>query len=249
MDAAFKDHFSTHSADYASFRPTYPPALADYLASLTPRHDLALDCGCGNGQLSVLLADRFTKVVATDASAQQIAQAQRHARVAYRQARAETTGLADQSADLITVAQAAHWFDLDAFYAEVRRMLRPGGAIVLITYGVTETDREIRRCVGHFYKDVIGPYWPPERRHVEDGYRTLPFPFREEEAPPLAIEREWTADDLVGYVSTWSASINAVAALGRAPLDDFAADLRAVWGAPEAKRKIRWPLSLRVGRL
>jgi SAM-dependent methyltransferase len=249
MDAAFKDHFSTRSADYATFRPTYPPALADYLASITPRHDLALDCGCGNGQLSTLLADKFTQVIATDASAQQIEKAQRHERVVYRQARAEATGLADASADLVTVAQAVHWFDLDAFYAEVRRVLRPGGAIVLITYGVNETDRAIKKVIAHYYTDVVGRFWPPERQHVETGYRLLPFPFREETAPPLAIERSWTLDDLVGYVETWSASINAVAALGRAPIEEFAGNLRAVWGAPDLRRTIRWPLSLRVGRI
>jgi SAM-dependent methyltransferase len=249
MDAAFKDHFSTRSADYAAFRPTYPPALVDYLAGITARHDLALDCGCGNGQLSTLLAERFTQVIATDASAQQIEKAQRHARVDYRQARAEATGLADASVDLVTVAQAVHWFDLDAFYAEVRRVLRPGGAIVLIAYGVSETDREIKKVIAHYYTDTVGRFWPSERQHVETGYRLLAFPFREETAPPLAIERSWTLDDLVGYVETWSASINAVAALGRAPIEEFAGNLRAVWGPPDFRRTIRWPLSLRVGRI
>lgn len=249
MGEAFKDHFSARSSDYATFRPTYPPALVDYLASLTRTHDLALDCGCGNGQLSCLIAEHYARVVATDASAQQIDKAERHPRVEYRVARAEATGLDAGSVDLLTVAQAAHWFDLDAFYAEVRRVLRPGGAIVLITYGVTETDRDIKQVVAHFYREVVGPFWPPERHHVESGYRSLPFPFREETAPPLAIERQWSADDLIGYVGTWSASISAEAALGRAPFEKFAQDLRAAWGDPNLRRLIRWPLSLRIGRI
>ena len=250
MNATFKDHFSNFSTEYATFRPTYPVALADYLASLAEKHETVLDCGCGNGQLSLLLAEKFAKVIAVDASAEQLAQAGRHERVEYRRALAHESGLPDASVDLVTVAQAAHWFDLDAFYAEVRRVLRPGGALVLITYGgVNETDRDIRRAIAHFYTDVLGRFWPPERRHVESGYRSLPFPFREEEAPPLAIERSWTADDLVGYVSTWSAAKHAQAELGDAPIAQFAADLRAVWGPPGARREIRWPLSLRVGRV
>jgi SAM-dependent methyltransferase len=245
----FKDHFSTHSAGYAAYRPTYPMALVDFLAVTAPARTLALDCGCGTGQLSVLLAARFERVVATDASASQIASAAAHERVEYRAARAEDSGLADGSADLITVAQAAHWLDLDRFYEEARRVAKPGAVLALITYGVLHVEGDIDRVVQRFYYDTIGPYWPPERRHVEAGYRTLPFPFDEIRTPDLAIDVSWRLPDLLGYVDTWSAVREAEKALGRSPLDAFAHELGDRWGAPETRRRVKWPLSLRVARL
>lgn len=246
---SFNDHFSTRSGDYAAYRPTYPRALVDYLADLCRRTDLALDAGCGTGQLSVLLADRFNRVIATDASAQQVAKAQTHERVEYRVARAEQSGLAAASADLITAAQAAHWFDLDAFYADVRRVGKPGAVLALITYGVIEAEPDIDPLIRRFYKDVVGPYWPPERRHVEEGYRSFAFPFEEWTAPPLAIEVQWQASDLIGYVDTWSAVRGLEKAQGREPMEEFQRELQALWGEPQRRRLIRFPLSLRVGRL
>ena len=247
---AFKDHFSTHAAGYAAYRPTYPVALVDYLASLPGALDVALDCGCGTGQLAVLLAGRFNRVVATDASAQQIANAERRDGVEYRVAPAERSGLADASVDLITVAQAAHWFDLEAFYAEVRRIARPQAALALITYGVLHVDEpESETILQNFYANIVGPYWPPERRHVEEGYRSLPFPFTEIDAPPLAIEVSWTLPDLLGYVDTWSAVRGAERAVGRASIEAFRAELTRAWGDPQRRETIRWPLSLRVGLL
>ena len=165
----FKDHFSARSAEYAAYRPTYPRALVDYLAGLCERTEQALDAGCGTGQLAVLLADRFDHVIATDASAQQIEKAEAHERVEYRVAPAEQSGLTEQTVDLITAAQAAHWFDLPAFYAEARRVGKPGAILALVTYVVVQADPEIDPTIQHFYKDVVGPYWPPERRHVEEG--------------------------------------------------------------------------------
>ena len=246
---SFKDHFSARSADYAAHRPTYPRALVDYLASLCDRADVALDVGCGTGQLSVLLAERFPWVIATDASAQQIAQAEPRDNVEYLVATAASSGLPDGSVDLVTVAQAAHWFDLPAFYAEARRVGRPGAVLALITYGVLRADRDVDPVVQHFYNDVVGPYWPPERRHVEEGYRSFDFPFDEVVAPPLAITVEWRAADLVGYADTWSAVRGAEAALGTSPIPAFAQALAAVWGDPDRRRTIRFPLSLRVGRM
>src|SRR5689334_22090747 len=153
----FKDHFSSRSADYAAYRPTYPRAVADYLASLCPAPDVALDVGCGTGQLSVLLAENFRSVVATDASARQIESAVPHPRVDYRVAAAERSGLPDRSVDLVTAAQAAHWFDLPAFYAEVRRVGKAGAVLALVTYGVVQADPEVDPVIQRFYKDVIGP--------------------------------------------------------------------------------------------
>jgi SAM-dependent methyltransferase len=246
---SFKDHFSSRSADYAAYRPTYPGALADYLAGLCAKHDAALDVGCGTGQLSVLLAERFGRVVATDASAQQIEKAELHGRVQYRVAPAEHSGLPDASVDLITAAQAAHWFDLPAFYAEVRRVGQPGAVLALITYGVVQADPEVDPVIQHFYKDVVGPYWPPERRHVEEGYRAFDFPFCEFAGPPLAIEVHWRAADMIGYADTWSAVPAAEKVLGREPVEDFRRTLLDAWGDPERHRTIRFPLSFRIGRI
>jgi ubiquinone/menaquinone biosynthesis C-methylase UbiE len=202
----FKDHFSGHSAEYAARRPTYPPALVDFLADLAPGHELALDCACGSGQLSTLLASRFARVVATDASAQQIASAAPHPGVEYQTARAEESRLPDASADLLTVAQAAHWLDLDLFYVEARRVARPKGVLALITYNMLHTgNAEADRRVGRFYGATVGPYWPFERRIVEDGYRSLRFPFEEIAPPALEMEAFWSLDDLAGYIDTWSA--------------------------------------------
>ena len=246
----FKDHFSANSAKYAANRPTYPRALIDFLADIAPGHEQALDCGCGSGQLSTLLAARFNRVFATDASAQQIANATPHERVAYRTAPAEQSGLPEGSVDLITVAQAAHWLDLKAFYAEVRRVGRPNAILALITYGVVHVeDDETNAVMQRFYYETIGPYWPPERRHVEDGYRSLPFPFVEIEAPPFAIELTWGIDDLIGYTETWSAVRVAEMAVGCQPINTFRAELTRTWGPPEAKKSVRWLLSLRIGRV
>jgi len=245
----FKDHFSTGSAGYAAYRPSYPPKLIDELAKVSPGRSLALDCGCGTGQLSVLLADHFDKVVATDASAPQIEKAQPHDRVQYRAALAEESGLLEGSVDLITVAQAAHWLDLEKFYGEVRRVARPNGVVALITYGVLHVEGDAEPIVQRFYYETVGPYWPPERRHVENGYRSLPFPFREIQLPNLAIEVSWTQEDLVGYVSTWSATKAAEKALGSNQTIQFEQELREHWGDPQTRRRVEWPLSLRVGRV
>ncbi len=237
------------SGDYAAYRPTYPRALVDYLASLCEHTDAALDVGCGTGQLSVLLAERFERVIATDASAPQIEKAEAHARVEYRVAPAESSGLPDDAFDLITVAQAAHWFDLDAFYAEAHRVGRTDAVMALITYGVIQADSDIDGTIQHFYKDVVGPYWPPERRHVEEGYRSLVFPFDELTPPALAIEAQWNAYELIGYVDTWSAVRGAEKALGREPIEQFKRDLLKAWGDPDKRRVISFPLSLRVARI
>ncbi|HEX2495189.1 MAG TPA: class I SAM-dependent methyltransferase [Steroidobacter sp.] len=245
---AFKDHFSTHASSYAAYRPSYPPELVDYLADLSPARGLALDCGCGTGQLSALLANRFARVIAIDASAQQIANAVARERVEYAARPAERSGLEVASADLISVAQAVHWFDLDAFYAEVRRVAKPNAALALITYGTLHVGRpEAEAILQHFYSTTAGPYWPPERRHVEEGYRSLWFPFPEFQAPSFPIEVSWSLEELLGYVDTWSAVRGAEKALGRAPIEAFRDDMAWAWGDPHRRESICWPLSLRVG--
>ena len=245
----FKDHFSGHAAAYATHRPTYPAVLADWLAEQAPARGTALDCGCGNGQLSILLADRFDHVVATDASAQQIASAVVHPRVDYRVAPAEASGLPDASVDLITVAQAAHWFDLNTFYAEVRRVARPGAVLALITYVNVITDPEISAIIDHFYGPVLDDYWQPERRHVEAGYQDFAFPFAEFDAPELAIELEWNLAGLIGYIESWSATKAFERAGHGDRIEQFRRDVAAAWGDPNRTRHMHWPLLMRVGRL
>lgn len=250
MKSAFKDHFSKTSADYASYRPTYPMQLVDELAKISPATDLALDVGCGTGQLSVLLAERFNQVVATDASAAQIEKATPHKNVTYRTALAENSGVDDNSVDLITVAQAAHWLDLEKFYSEARRIAKSNAAIALITYGVLHVEGDaVDAIVQEFYWKTIGPYWPPERRHVEEGYRNLPYPFHETKLPNLAIEVSWCLQDLIGYVKTWSAVIAAQKALDTDPVAHLTETLRNPWGNAEVRRRVTWPLSLRVGHV
>ena len=249
MPKPFADHFSSIAGAYASSRPTYPPALFDWLASVAPGTSLAWDCAAGNGQATLELARRFDQVLATDASAAQIAQAPPHARVTYRAASAESSGLADASADLVTVAQAMHWLDLDPFYAEVRRVLVADGILAVWCYGLLFVDDPaIDPPLQHFYGSVVGPYWAPERRLVESGYRTLGFPFAELDPPPFDMALEWTLRDLGAYLGTWSATEAYRRARGEDPVAPFTAAIAAAWGDPERRRRIRWPLSLRIGR-
>jgi ubiquinone/menaquinone biosynthesis C-methylase UbiE len=252
MDSAhstFKDHFSSLSSAYADFRPTYPPALFDWLADEAPGRSLAWDCACGSGQASVDLAARFDRVVATDASAAQIGGATPHDQIEYRQAPADASGLPDASVDLVTVAQALHWFNLPAFYAEARRVLKPGGVLAVWSYGVQTVEGEqVNALVQHFYREVVGPYWPPERKLVEEGYRTLDLPFAEFAAPPLAMTVRWPLDRLLGYFASWSATGRYIKARGENPLTDLAEALAPIWGDAEANRQITWPLAVRAGR-
>lgn len=244
----FKDLFSERSADYAAARPTYPPELARFLAERSPGRRLALDCGCGTGQLSIQLGDHFDQVVATDASAQQIAAATPHPRVSYRVAPAEASRLDAASADLIVAAQAAHWFDLPAFYAEAKRVRRPGALLALVTYGIFHVEGGAEPLIQEFYWNTVGPFWPAGREHVEDGYRSLPFPYPEIDPPDLAIELAWSRQELLAYVDTWSAMRAAEKAIGRKPYDDLARQLAKVWPDGE-RRKVRWPLSIRAGHI
>jgi SAM-dependent methyltransferase len=243
----FRDHFSDSAAAYAAHRPTYPVALVDFLAGIASRRGLAWDCGCGSGQLSVLLADRFERVIATDASAAQITKAA-HPNIDYRCAPAEASGLPDAVVDLATAAQAAHWFDLNAYYAEVKRVARPGAIVALVTYGIMTVDDEVDPIIRHFHSDMLAPYWPPERRHVEDGYRSLSFPFDEVQAPKLDMRVDWTLTDVIGYVETWSAVRVMEKAEARASIAAFRRDLARAWGSDVTVRPVRWPLALRVGR-
>lgn len=248
MPTAFKDHFSGHAADYARYRPHYPEALFAYLASLVDGHELAWDCGTGNGQAAHGLATHFERVIATDASAEQIRSAIPHERITYRVEPAENTTLPSRSADLVLVTQALHWFDFDGFYAEVRRVLKPGGIIAAVSYAGSRVSPEIDPITQRYLHEIIEPYWPPERRYVDEGYRTIAFPFTELSPPTLQMKEWWSLDDFMGYLQTWSAAKRYERAHGTNPVDLIRPELLAAWGDPETKRIVRWPLNMRVGR-
>jgi len=248
-DKSYQNRFSQVAGGYALYRPRYPRELIDYLAGVTTQHETVWDCACGSGQLSVPLAERFARVIATDASAEQLAQAEAHPRVEYRKATAEASGLPDMSVDLITVAQAAHWFDRARFYEEVRRVGRRGAVVALICYGVHSVDDAVDPIVRAFYGVSLAPYWGPERVHVEEGYRRFDFPFDEFAAPPMELSASWNLSQLIGYIETWSAVWAMVQDRGRSTLDDLREALSRTWGSAETVRTIRWPLRMRIGRV
>ena len=244
----FADHFSRQADAYAAFRPSYPDALGAYLASLPPSPTQVWDCATGSGQAATMLARHFDRVVATDASAEQITNAEGHERVEYRVASAEASGLPDHSCDLVTVAQAAHWLDLPAFYTEARRVLKPGGVIALWCYALLTTgEPEIDAAVRRLTYERVGAYWPPGRELVEDHYRSLELPFTPIAAPLFEMEARWSRADLVGYIGTWSAVARYRQVEGKDPLEPFAADLTRMWPENRATLDVRWPLYLRVG--
>jgi len=249
MAEGFKDHFSKGAADYIRYRPSYPPALFGWLASLTCSHDLAWDCGCGNGQAAVELVRHFRSVAATDPSRQQIDNASFHERIRYAVAAAEDSGIETGGVDLVVVAQALHWFDFDRFYAEVRRVTRPGGVLAAISYGEVRVEGAPDAVVSRFYHEILGNFWPPERRYVDERYATIPFPFEEISPPPFSMEVDWNLEHLTGYLGTWSAVREFERREGINPLGLIAKELAASWGAPIATRRISWPLSMRVGRV
>jgi SAM-dependent methyltransferase len=244
----FKDHFSAQAADYAKFRPRYPRELFRFLASIAPARDLAWDCATGNGQAAVELAEVFHHVIATDASDKQITNAEPHPRVEYRLAPAETSGIEPGTIDLVTIAQALHWFDLEQFYAEVRRVLKPEGVVAAWAYKLARVTPAIDAVVSHYYSDVVGVYWPPERLLVEK-FEELPFPFPEIAAPPFEMLAEWNLEHLIGYLRTWSATQRSMAANQRDPLEMIDRNLRSNWGSGEQLRRVVWPLTVRIGRL
>ena len=243
---AFHDHFSGHADVYARYRPDYPEALFDWLAEVAPARERAWDCATGNGQAAVALAARFAEVVGTDASAEQVANAFPHPNVRYRVAPAEASGLEAESVDVVTVAQALHWFDVPAFFAEARRVLRPRGVLAVWAYEVFSASPEADRVIHRLYRDIVGPYWPPERKAIEEGYRGYTLPFEPIEPPEFEMKKRWTADDALGYLRTWSAAQRYARANGADPVALVADDLRRAWG--EGVREARWPLVLLAGR-
>ncbi len=246
----FTDHFARVSEDYATYRPVYPAELFGWLAVTVPGRKLVWDCATGSGQAAVALADYFETVWATDASSAQIASAAEKSNIEYHVASADSSKLPEQSADLVTVAQALHWFDLNSFYSEVRRVLKPGGFLAVWTYGIFRAEGEysekIQQLLDQFYYETVGSCWPPERHHVENGYSDLFFPFEELVPPEFAMSVDWTLDNLAGYLRSWSATSRYKELHSADPVIPLIKELEAIWG--NSRRKVVWPLSIKVGK-
>ncbi len=242
-----KDRFSSVSGNYSRFRPVYPADLIEYVCSLTPERDAAWDCGTGNGQLAAALSVYFKEVQATDISAEQLAQAPKLPNIRYRIASAESMLFGKQQFDLITVAQAIHWFDMDTFYKEVYRCLKPTGIIAVMGYGLLQVNERIDPIINHLYKDVLGNYWDKERKYIDELYQTIPFPFQELNCPHFQMNYQWSLDQLKGYLSTWSAVKLFEKQEGSDPLELIWPDILHFWS--EGKEQVRFRILLRVGRL
>ena len=244
-DSQFKDHFSGHAGSYAAHRPGYPEELFDFIASRCPARELAWDCGTGNGQAARSLAPYFRRVVATDASAEQIAAAAPEAGVEFLVAPAEASALAGDSVDLITVAQALHWFNIERFFDEAKRVLKPGGILACWTYHHCSVSPEIDDIIEAVFESV-DDFWPPERKIVENRYRDIAMPFREMAAGPFSMSVPWSAAELLDYMNTWSATQRYSAEIGKDPLAPFRTTMQSEWG--DRRRMVTWPIILRVGR-
>ncbi|MCX2975731.1 class I SAM-dependent methyltransferase [Halieaceae bacterium IMCC8485] len=246
---SYKDYFSKQSMGYSQYRPDYPGELFRYLAGLVVENNTVWDCATGTGQAARGLAAFFQRVIATDASDAQIQRfSSLQEGISARVASAEDSGIEPQSVDLIVVAQALHWFDLERFYREVRRVLKPGGVIAVWSYATLSISPELDEIIGSLYRDVLGPYWPAERRLVETGYRELDFPFDRVEPPAFAMRCQWSLPHLLGYIETWSAMQRYRDIEGVNPLVEFAPKLQGQWGADNRSRAICWPLTMKVGR-
>jgi SAM-dependent methyltransferase len=241
--------FATEAVEYAHLRPTYPEELFAFLASVVSRRDVAWDCATGNGQAATHLAEYFGRVVATDESGEMIAQAPQDPRIVYRVAEAEDSGLEGGSVDLVTVASAIHWFDLERFYAEVRRVVKPGGTVAAWTYYTPEFGNDIDAIIHRLVQDVLGPYWDERLHYVVHEFHDLPFPFERLEAPSFQTDMKWDMQDLLAYFETWSSSVKYREANYASPTKLIEDDLARAWGDPQQRRDLYFPLYMRLGRV
>lgn len=246
---AFKDYFSENSADYSKYRPVYPDALFDYLVGVAPSSGLAWDCATGSGQAARKLAQRFSRVIATDASEDQIRKAKPVDNITYQVAPAEKAPIPDSAVDLVTVAQALHWFDIELFSREVERVLSTNGVIAVWTYNLLAISPAVDTIINGFYEQVLDRYWPPERLMVENGYRHISFPFQKLACPPFSMSATWSLNELLGYLGTWSAVKQYRENTDSDPLDLIRRKLAAAWGAPDRRHTVDWPLSVIVGKV
>ncbi len=243
----FKDHFSGHAAQYAAARPVYPAALFDYLASQCEQHDLAWDCATGNGQAAVALTEFFTRVFATDASAAQLCAAREHPQIEYQQLIAGEVPALAQQADLITVAQALHWFDIPAFFKSVEQCLKPGGVLAVWCYGVHSVSPAVDKVVHYLYADILGEFWPLERRFVEASYNDIEFPWPLAPTPVFDLTVQWNLEALRAYLRSWSALQRYQKSRNEDPLLLVDRELAAAWGETK-ERQVNWPIHLKLSQ-
>lgn len=249
LPASSIDSFSTKSKEYSFSRPTYPQALFQFLSELAPQRDLAWDCATGNGQAAIELCKYFKKVIASDASENQIRHKFERENIDYRVFSAEETPLDDDSIDLVTVAQAVHWFDFDKFYSEVRRVGKKSSIVAMWSYDMHKIQPEIDRISDrlNYGGDILGKFWPNEIQHVKEHYKTIPFPFKEIAAPEFKMETSWNLYQLMNYMETWSAVKKYQLEKKSDPLDLIRAKLEDIWEDPQKEKVIAWKLSIRVG--
>ncbi|GAB3836855.1 class I SAM-dependent methyltransferase [Hymenobacter jeollabukensis] len=241
------DRFSSHAAQYAQFRISYPPALYKFLLSVTPGRAAAWDCGTGNGQVAADLAPHFGRVEATDISAKQLAQAVQQPNIRYQVSGAEQTPFAADTFDLVAVAQALHWFDAAAFHREATRVAKPGATIGEWGYGLVKVNEQIDPLIQHFYTDIVGPYWDENRRHIDDEFARIPFPFAAVQHRRFEERQHWDAERFLRYLQTWSSVQRYQQAVGEEPLQQIEQPLRELWGAE--KREVCFPIFLRAGQI
>lgn len=243
----FKDHFSQDSSEYRLYRPNYPDELFEYLAGITRARTVAWDVATGTGQSAIRLADYFEQVYATDASPQQIDNAVPHQKITYSVAAETCDLLADHSIELVTVAQALHWLDIECFFNEVHRVIANGGVLAVWTYNLLKINEDVDRIVHDLYFGPIHEYWPPERRLVENAYRDITLPFNEIKPPQFTMKANWKLPDLAGYLETWSAVKRYEAEYSENPVEKIHARLARAWGGENKSHTVEWPLTLRVG--
>jgi SAM-dependent methyltransferase len=243
----FSDHFSGVAGEYQRFRPAYDPGLFGLLADLAPARTLAVDCGAGSGQAARGLLDHFQQVVATDASARQLLMS-REPRLERICCLAEALPLADHCADLVIVAQALHWFDRERFFAETRRVLKPGGVVAAWTYQLLSINPGLDKVITRFHSQTLAGDWPPQRRLVDSGYRDIAFPFRELDVTAPAMWADWNLEELTGYLSTWSAVSCYRRRSGSDPLPAVMQELQEQWPPGAERVRVSWPVAMLAGR-
>jgi SAM-dependent methyltransferase len=242
----FKDHFFIAAKACSQHRPHYPTQLFAYLASIAHSLQNAWDCATGSGQAAVGLRRHFKHVVASDASRRQVDNAITRKGVYHLVATAEQTPIGSRTIDLVTVAQAMHWFDRDIFFQEVERVLKDKGILAVWTYDLLRVIPAIDGVLSDFYTTALGRYWPPERGLIESGYREIHFPFDRIDTPDFTMMHDWDLNQLFGYLGTWSAVKRFEKAEGDNPLDHLLELLLPLWGHPARRRCINWPLTLHI---
>ena len=241
-----KDNFSSQASTYAQFRPMYPKAVFEYLNSIVKNKNIAWDCATGNGQMARELAKSFEKIYATDISQKQLDNAFRAKNIEYSIAKAEETSFAENTFDLITVAQAIHWFDFEKFYTELNRVAKSGAILFVIGYSMPRFEGKIDKILQDFYWNITGPYWDAERKHLDNKLGSIPFPFEQIECPVFKNEYRWTLEMIEGYLNSWSSIQHYIKENGKNPVNQVIEKLREFWKGEE---RVEFPLFTKVGRI